>query len=83
MRVTIPSFSTKKELFSYLKINSKDIISNKSMLKVESDSFDYGCVEIQSNDKSLIGESVVKMTGQDISLKDGEVKVKVIANMHG
>ena len=83
MRVKIPQFDTKSELFSYLKENVKDIIAKKSELKIESDNFDYGCVEIQAKSKDLIGKQVTKMTGQDETLADGEVKVKVIANMHG
>lgn len=83
MRVSIPDFSTKGELFSYLKTNKKEIISQKSQFKIESDPFDFGCSEIVAKSKDLIGKSVVKMTGQDTSLKEGEARVKVIANMHG
>ena len=83
MRVAIPEFDTKKELFAYLKSNQKDIISEKKRMPIKADNCSYGCTEIKVNDKSKIGKDVVKMTGQDSSLKEGEAAVKVVGNMHG
>lgn len=86
MRVGIPEFSDKKQLFSYLKSNQKDIIAKKKAMPIKSEvvsELAYGCVGLTANDKKLVGKSVTKMVGEDSNLKEGELKVDALANMAG
>jgi hypothetical protein len=82
MRVSLPAIK-KSELFRFLKSNKTNLIEQKCKLPIKSDIFDYGCVEIKTNDLSKIGKSVKKTTSKDSTLSDDEVAVKVIGNMHG
>lgn len=86
MRVGIPEFADKKQLFSYLKSNEKDLIFKKKSMPIKSEvvpELAYGCVGITAKTKDKVGKSVTKMVGEDSNLKDGELKADVLANMAG
>ncbi len=86
MRIAIPEFSEKKELYAYLKQNKEELIRVKCLKAIKYEDVPelyYGCTEIKAKSKDLIGRKVVKMTGQDATLKEGEVSVKVLSNMAG
>jgi hypothetical protein len=81
MRVETPHFKTKKERFSYLKKNMKEIMSKKKSMPITSDDYSYGCKSI-SYGKS-IGKTNSKSVKVDETLSDNEIKVEVIANLSG
>lgn len=81
MRVETPQFRTKKERFSYLKNNMKEIISKKKSMPITSDDYSYGCKSI-SYGKS-IDKPNAKSVKVDETLSDNEIKVEVIANLSG
>lgn len=83
MRVVIPKFKTKKELFSHLKANKKELLKQKCLAPIKTDNFDYGYLEIKSNDLSKIGSSVSKTKTINEKLGPNEVQVDAIANMAG
>lgn len=83
MRVSIPKVGDQKELFSFLKENRKELISQKCSTPVKSDVFDYGCIELRANDKSKIGSSVSKTVNVKEDLNDDEIQVDAITNMAG
>ncbi|CAA0144181.1 hypothetical protein [Tenacibaculum maritimum] len=81
MRVEIPHFKTKKERFSYLKKNAKEIISKKKSMPITSDDYSYGCKSISyGKDTNKPNTKTVKV---DETLSDNEIKVEVIANLSG
>ena len=88
MRVKIPEFQKKNDLFAYLKSNRKDLIAKKRSTPIRSDVFDYGCTKITAKDLAFIGKNVkkskptLKVEGDD-SLGKGEIGVDVITNMAG
>lgn len=85
MRINLPNLPN-KELHSYLKSNKDELIHQKCLKSIKSEDtpeLSYGLVEIKAKSKSDIGTHVVKMSGQDDELKDGELKVKVLANTFG
>ena len=88
MRVAVPKIENKKELFSFLKANRKQIIRQKCSMPIKSDDgdnepFTYGCLELRANDKSKIGSKVDKSIQIKEDLSDDEIGVDVITNMAG
>ena len=83
MRVSIPEFATKKDLFDYLKGNEKELISQKKSFHIKSEASSGGCESIHY---SKLGEAT-KSEGfkalQDTELKTGEIRVKAFANTIG
>lgn len=83
-RPLIPSFGTKKELFSYLIANAQKIIAEKKSFPIKSDDFQFGYVikeghtPIISGFKKAQGEAT-----QAPEMKAGELAVDVYANVAG
>lgn len=78
MRIKIPEFGTKGELFSYLRSNEKKLIAQKKSLPIKSDDLEFGY--------SIIKDSVkpgTKAAPLQMDEMEGELKVEVIANMSG
>lgn len=74
MRVIIPTYSTKAEVFKYLRENQQSIIKQKCSMPIKSDIFDYGCLPV--NEKSTIKED-------GSALNPNEIEVNAIANLSG
>jgi hypothetical protein len=74
MRVKIPAFAEKSEVFAYLRKNEKQIIAQKKSLPIKSDIFDWGCLPV--NTKSRV-KTDGSMLGPD------EIEVDAIANLSG
>lgn len=74
MRVTIPLFATKEELFVYLRKNEKQIIQQKKSLPIKSDVLEWGCLPVNKKDRV---KSDGTMLGPD------EMQVDAIANLSG
>jgi len=83
MRVVIPGFSTKAELFAHLKANKKSLLAQKCSTPIKTDVFDYGCLGIKAKDISIIGKAVTKSVSKAENLGDNELQVDAIANMAG
>lgn len=82
MRVKIPEFGTKAELFSYLRINEKKLIAQKKSLAIKSDDLEFGYSIIESSKKTGI-KTKAAMPGDPEDDNDGEIQVDIIANMSG
>lgn len=74
MRVKIPDFSQKSELFAYLRANEKTLIQQKKSLPIKSDIFSWGCLPV--NEKQIIKEDGSLMSPD-------EIEVNAIANLSG
>lgn len=74
MRVAIPKFGTKSELFAYLRENESKIIKQKKSMPIKSDLFEWGCLPVNQ-------KQTVKENGD--SLNEGEIEVNNIANLSG
>lgn len=74
MRVAIPKFGTKSELFTYLRNNESNIIKQKKSMPIKSDDFEWGCLPV--NEKQTIKEN-------GNVLNEGEIEVNAIANLSG
>lgn len=83
MRVVIPEFKNKKQLFAYLKENKKQLLKQKCATPIKSDVFDFGCIEIKINDPEKVSGLVKKTVTKLDELKDDELQVSAIANMAG
>lgn len=76
MRVKIPEFSEKKELFRYLIANKSEIIAQKKATPIKSD--DFTCAPILPDAHKTYG---VKAKGGDFGAHPGSLVVDVIANL--
>lgn len=74
MRVSIPKFSQKSELFAYLRSNHDKIIKQKKSLPIKSDVMEWGCLPIAK-------KSQVKADGTELG--PDEILVDAIANLSG
>lgn len=74
MRVQIPEFKTKSELFAHLRDNADKIIKQKKSLPIKSDIFDWACLPV--NEKQTIKED-------GTALNPNEIEVNHIANLSG
>src|SRR6478609_8439321 len=74
MRVAIPKFAQKSELFAYLRSNHDKIIKQKKSLPIKSDVMEWGCLPIAQR-------SQVKADGT--ALGPDEIMVDAIANLSG
>ncbi|WP_435415874.1 hypothetical protein [Polaribacter aestuariivivens] len=96
MRVIIPEFKTKSELFAHLKANRKSIIAQKCSMPVKSDDgenepFNYGILSIKANSEKNISKSTrksieeckLKSIAIKSDLKEDEIEADVITNMAG
>ena len=83
MRVVIPKFKSKSELFAYLKANKKKFLKQKCFMQIKSDKFNYGFLEIKTNNLSKIGTNVSKTKTLKENLKTNEIQIDAIANMAG
>lgn len=92
MRVNLPEFKDRKELFSYLKSNRKQILAQKCSMPIKSDDGDnepfiYGALAIKANNTEKIGakkdsKAALKVVSKE-DLNDDEIEVDVITNMAG
>lgn len=83
MRVIIPEFEKKEELFRYLKQNKRKLLSQKCSAPIKTEVFDYGCLSLKAKDTSIIGKSVKKNISKADNLEMNEIQVDAIANMAG
>ena len=83
MRVSMPEFNNKSDLFSYLKKNKKKLLAQKCSAPIKTEVFNYGCLELKAKDISIIGSSVKKTISKADDLEPGELQVDAIANMAG
>lgn len=83
MRVLIPEFKSRPELFAHLKSNRKSLIAQKSSSQITSDVFDYGAISLAAKDVSFIGKSVTKSVQAKEDLGTDEIQVDVVTNMAG
>lgn len=74
MRVAIPKFTERSELFAYLKCNEEKIIKQKKSMPITSDIFDYGCLPV--NPKQTLKED-------GSALNPDEIEVNAVANLSG
>lgn len=74
MRVAIPKYGTKSELFAYLRANESKIIKQKKSMPIKSDLFEWGCLPV--NEKQTVKED-------GSTLNEGEIEVNAIANLSG
>lgn len=74
MRVTIPKFANKSEVFAYLRKNEKTIIAQKKSLPIKSDILEWGCLPV--NTKLRIKED-------GTALGPDEIEVNAITNLSG
>lgn len=85
MRVKIPEFQTKQELFSYLRKNADKIATQKKSLPIVSDNLEFG----YSKRESFIPGQQVKKTGIKATAPlsaeevEKEIVVEIIANVSG
>lgn len=83
MRVSIPEFATKKDLFDYLKSNEKELISQKKCLPIKSEASNGGCESISYAKLEGSTKSEGFKALEDTELKAGEIRVKAFANTIG
>lgn len=83
MRVIIPEFKNKAELFAHLKANKKSLLAQKCSTPIKTEVFDYGCLGLKAKDISIIGKSVTKSVTKAEDLNPNEIQVDAIANMAG
>ena len=76
MRIDIPKFTEKKELFDYLKANKTDLISKKKSMAIESDVVSLGVSSVQKTGIAVKMNDAVK---EDVDV----LRVKVVANTSG
>lgn len=79
MRIKIPHFNDKKQLFSYLVENKKDLIRQKCSMPIKSDSIISQPVVLSNQDLKSFGVKGVNFKNND-DLPEGVVRVKVVAN---
>ena len=70
MRVKLPNFENKKDLFSYLKANKKDIISNKKATPITSEALAI----------NTLGKEATNKANTPVSEDLETLRVKVVAN---
>lgn len=74
MRIAIPEFSTKKELFNYLITNKESLIETKKSMPIYSD-----CVDYQVNQITKVGETSTK-ANTPVNEDVDSLRVRVVAN---
>lgn len=72
MRVQIPKFNTKSELYSYLKENKKDLIAQKKSMPIFSDCVSFGVSNTKASNTTKANEPIK----EDVDT----IRVKVVAN---
>lgn len=78
MRLTLPEFQTKNDLFSYLVANKESLIAKKKSAPIISDSIIHTpSVSVCEKDFMSVKSEVVT---KDVSLPEGVIRVKVVAN---
>lgn len=80
MRISIPGFTTKGELFSYLRKNCDKIISQKKSLPIKSDDLEFGYSIINAPGKTGKKAMLPAAAPDEV---EKELNVEVIANMSG
>lgn len=85
MRITIPEFQSKQELFNYLRKNADKIVAQKKALPTISDNLEFG---YSKRENFIPGQQTVK-TGAKASAPmstaevESELVVEIIANVSG
>lgn len=81
MRVKIPEFGERKDLFAYLRKNADKIIGQKKSMSIKSDDLEFGYSVISA--KKRFGAKANVPKDPVAEEFDGELPVEVIANMAG
>lgn len=84
MRVKLPDFQTKKELFSYLVANKKSLVDKKKSMMIEAEGLKNSPSFIagDSNLKLLLANKGISLKQEDLTLDEGVIRVKTVANAH-
>jgi len=77
MRITLPEFGTKKEMFNYLLANKKSLINQKKSLPITSDPFSCNPHIKTSKDGEY---SIVTKQNTPVSEDVDQLRVRVVAN---
>lgn len=80
MRVDIPIFETKNELFAYLKENKRTLISKKKSMPIFTDTVKASPLPIHT--KHLKATAVKADNSEAVEIDKGRLRVRVVANAH-
>lgn len=84
MRIKLPDFGTKKELFDYLVANKKSLIDKKKSMMVIGEGLKNApsFIAVDSNLKKDFASKGISVKQEDLTLSEGVLRVKTVANAH-
>lgn len=85
MRVKLPEFGTKKELFEHLVKNKKSLIDKKKSMVIHGMEVKSSpsCLAVDSTLKKEFASKGISVKQEDLDLPEGTIRVKTVANAAG